>query len=42
LETDVFGALTRAALARFQAANNIVPAAGYFGPLTRAFIATNQ
>lgn len=37
-ETSIFGALTQAALARFQAANGIVPAAGYFGPITRAFI----
>lgn len=35
LETDLFGALTRAALVRFQQARGIVPAAGYFGPLTR-------
>jgi hypothetical protein len=33
-----FGALTRAALARFQAANGIAPAVGYFGPITRARI----
>ncbi len=31
-----FGGLTRAALARFQAANGIAPAVGYFGPITRA------
>src|SRR5690348_8366524 len=31
-----FGALTRTALARYQAANAISPAAGYFGPITRA------
>lgn len=37
-ETDFFGALTRAALARFQLANNIVPAVGYFGPITRGVI----
>lgn len=30
-----FGGLTKAALARFQAANGIVPAVGYFGPITR-------
>ena len=39
-ETDRFGALTKAALARFQAAHGISPAAGYFGPLTRAAFAT--
>lgn len=38
-ETDMFGNATKAALAKFQAANGIVPAAGYFGPVTRAFIA---
>jgi peptidoglycan hydrolase-like protein with peptidoglycan-binding domain len=37
-ETDLFGGLTRAALARFQAANGIAPAAGYLGPKTRAAI----
>jgi hypothetical protein len=35
-----FGALTQAALARYQAANGIVPPAGYFGPLTRASVAS--
>lgn len=33
-----FGTLTQTALARYQAANNITPAAGYFGPLTRASV----
>ena len=33
-----FGALTQTALAKFQAANNISPAAGYFGPKTMAFV----
>lgn len=37
-ETMTFGALTRAALAKFQAAKGISPALGYFGPLTRAAI----
>ncbi len=37
-ETTIFGQLTRQALMRFQAANGIVPASGYFGPKTRAFI----
>ena len=35
-ETARFGALTRAAVIRFQKANNITPTAGYFGPITRA------
>lgn len=37
-ETDYFGAMTRAAVARLQGAWNIKPAAGYFGPLTRAAV----
>ena len=32
--TGYFGSLTKAALAKFQAANSISPAAGYFGPVT--------
>lgn len=40
-ETSLFGGLTRAALARFQATNGISPAVGYFGPLTRSYIQTN-
>jgi peptidoglycan hydrolase-like protein with peptidoglycan-binding domain len=40
-ETTYFGALTRAALAKFQAANGISPAAGYYGPITRAYIAAH-
>lgn len=40
-ETEYFGALTKAALASFQAAKGISPAVGYFGPITRSFIATN-
>lgn len=35
-ESDYFGSLTRAAVAKFQAANGISPAVGYFGPVTRA------
>lgn len=35
-ESTYFGSLTAAALAKYQAANNIAPAAGYFGPMTRA------
>ncbi|MDD5318761.1 MAG: peptidoglycan-binding protein [Candidatus Pacebacteria bacterium] len=38
--TGYFGSLTKAALAAFQAANNISPAVGYFGPITRAAIAS--
>jgi hypothetical protein len=36
--TSYFGAMTQKALAKFQAANNISPAAGYFGAKTRAFV----
>lgn len=35
-ETTKFGVETTAALKKFQKSYNIVPAAGYFGPLTRA------
>jgi sortase A len=35
-ETTYFGQATRAALARWQAANGIAPAVGYFGPKSRA------
>src|SRR3990167_942899 len=35
-ETSYFGALTRAAVAKFQTANGISPTAGYWGALTRA------
>ncbi len=38
-ETEFFGSLTRAALARWQAAHGVVPAVGYYGPITRAAIA---
>jgi hypothetical protein len=34
--TGYFGSLTRAAVAAWQAANGISPAAGYFGPISRA------
>ena len=40
-ETTRFGALTRAALIKLQEANGISPAAGYFGPKTRAFVEAN-
>jgi len=37
-ETSTFGGLTKAALAKFQASVGISPAAGFFGPKTRAYI----
>lgn len=37
-ETTRFGAATKAALIKFQKAKGITPAAGYFGPKTRAAI----
>ena len=37
-ETNYFGALTKNALVRFQKANRISPAVGYFGKITRNFI----
>lgn len=37
-ETTIFGDATKAALIRFQKANNISPASGYFGPLTRSIL----
>ena len=37
-ETNLFGLLTQSALIKFQKANGIVPAAGYFGPITRGKI----
>ena len=39
-ESSYFGPLTRAALAKWQAANGVAPPAGYFGPITRAKIAS--
>ena len=35
-----FGPLTKSALARYQSAEGISPAVGYFGPITRANVAT--
>jgi hypothetical protein len=37
-ETTTFGVLTKAALAKLQAAAGITPAVGYFGPKTRAYV----
>ncbi len=39
-ESSYFGSLTRSALAKWQAANGVSPAVGYFGPVTRAKMAT--
>lgn len=41
-ETTYFGPATQSALIAFQKARGIYPAAGYFGPLTRAAINTNS
>ena len=38
--TGYFGALTKAALAKFQSRNAISPAVGYFGPMTRAKVSS--
>jgi len=35
-ETTYFGSLTTAAVAKWQAANGVSPAVGYFGPISRA------
>ena len=35
-ETTYFGTLTKAAVAKWQAANGVSPAVGYFGPISRA------
>jgi peptidoglycan hydrolase-like protein with peptidoglycan-binding domain len=40
-ETEYFGVATRVALINFQKAGGITPASGYFGPLTRAYIASH-
>lgn len=37
-ETNYFGPATKAAVIKFQIANNIVPAVGFFGPMTRGVI----
>ncbi|MBX4192337.1 peptidoglycan-binding protein, partial [Candidatus Parcubacteria bacterium] len=41
-ETMTFGALTRAALVKYQMSKGISPAAGYLGPKTKAAIAVEQ
>ena len=41
-ETSYFGSATRNTLAKFQKANNIKPAVGYLGPITRGFINNMQ
>lgn len=41
-ETTRFGAATKAALIKFQKAKGITPAAGYFGPKTRAAISSGS
>jgi len=38
-ESSYYGALTRAAVAKFQQKYSIAPAAGYWGPITRAKVA---
>ncbi len=40
-ETNYFGPATKLALIKFQKANNISPASGYFGPITRKYINNN-
>ena len=37
-ETTKFGPLTKSALIKFQQAKNIIPAVGFFGPITRGLI----
>lgn len=37
-ETTIFGSATKQALVRLQKDNNIKPAMGYFGPITRDFV----
>lgn len=41
-ETTYFGTATQAALIAFQKANSIEPAAGFYGPLTRATLSIKQ
>ncbi|MDP2638647.1 MAG: peptidoglycan-binding protein [Candidatus Azambacteria bacterium] len=39
-ETTFYGSLTRAAVSKWQAANSVAPAVGYFGPISQAKYAT--
>src|SRR3989338_5136970 len=39
--TDYFGAMTKAAVSKWQAAAGVTPASGFFGPLSRAKLAMN-
>lgn len=39
-ETTLFGPATKTALIRYQKANGIKPAIGYFGPVTRAYVSS--
>jgi hypothetical protein len=41
-ETTTFGLLTKKALIKFQKANNIEPAWGFFGPITRELVNSSQ
>jgi peptidoglycan hydrolase-like protein with peptidoglycan-binding domain len=40
-ETTKFGGATKSALIRFQKANKITPAVGYFGPVSREILKIN-
>jgi hypothetical protein len=40
-ETNYFGPATKTALIKFQKANGITPAVGYFGPVTREYVNTH-
>jgi peptidoglycan hydrolase-like protein with peptidoglycan-binding domain len=42
ISKGIFGALTRAAVAKYQSSRGIVPSVGLFGPLTRAKLASEQ
>lgn len=42
METTYFGTLTRDAVSRLQKAVGIKPNAGYFGPITRGYVNSNQ
>ncbi len=40
--TGYFGSQTQSALASYQSKNNIIPASGYFGPITREYIKRSE